>query len=597
MRRHVLLWLCAALPSASAACTTAEGAQAACKAAEPGDDPALLQVTRRQAAGALGQERGSSSIIDSVPNLIREAQNLGLQVVQCAVLAGEEDPCAQYIQAYFQGAMPTPPGSNIPNYSSALDHPSNAAFIVQRDSSKGRAVADVMEYIGLCKRYGVTPIIKSSGSSFGRWSSYGKVPFVLQPNHFEVDYERNTVTLDSAHKLYDIYSRLERLFWWRSWEDSHLLVGGNCAQVSLGGFLQGAGHSAFSRAFGMASDSVLSAEVVLANTSLVTADEVSHPELFWALRGGGGGNWGVVVSFTLQLRPYPNGIQFYFGVLPYSPAYVRAYSDFWTDPATSNSSTMYLLFMPSLTTGFDKLLSPSSLPAGVTATEAHDVSATIRAASTPGFGNGFLIYMFISIDTQEAAEATWTALETKWLAAVPSVQSVRPALKLNRLTQLQYDFLWNLVTPWGLDASKYFENMMFVQGSGMFTRAGDREAHILHSSADSVGVTGLIPLGGAVAEKSSNATAFPWRHASFIFDIELDAAHADRSLSVIRSLYELPSFVGNFMAYLGVSEPVGDFPGWPERYYGNNLQKALRVKKTYDSEALFAFPYGISNAG
>ena len=69
-----------------------------------------------------------------------------------------------------------------------------------------------------------------------------------------------------------------------------------------GGWLQGGGLGPLDRALGLGIDNALSFEVVLASGELVTADACSQPDLFWALRGGGGGNWGVVVSATSKVH-------------------------------------------------------------------------------------------------------------------------------------------------------------------------------------------------------------------------------------------------------------------------------------------------------
>lgn len=79
------------------------------------------------------------------------------------------------------------------------------------------------------------------------------------------------------------------------------VVSGECATVGLaGGFTQGGGHSALSTTFGLAADQTLSFDVVTANGDIVTASATENSDLYWALSGGGGGTYGVVVSMTVR---------------------------------------------------------------------------------------------------------------------------------------------------------------------------------------------------------------------------------------------------------------------------------------------------------
>ncbi|KAI8073841.1 hypothetical protein BC940DRAFT_329401 [Gongronella butleri] len=78
---------------------------------------------------------------------------------------------------------------------------------------------------------------------------------------------------------------------------------------TVGGWMQGSGYGVLSNTFGVASDLALEYKVVLADGSLVVANECQHPDLFWALRGGGGGTFGVVVEATAKVIEGPLHLQ------------------------------------------------------------------------------------------------------------------------------------------------------------------------------------------------------------------------------------------------------------------------------------------------
>ncbi|KAL2759357.1 hypothetical protein ACRALDRAFT_1025952 [Sodiomyces alcalophilus JCM 7366] len=85
------------------------------------------------------------------------------------------------------------------------------------------------------------------------------------------------------------------------------VVTGECATVGLaGGFTQGGGHSALSTAFGLAADQTLAFHVVTADGRTVTASPTENEDLYWALSGGGGGTFGVVVGMVVRAYPAEN---------------------------------------------------------------------------------------------------------------------------------------------------------------------------------------------------------------------------------------------------------------------------------------------------
>jgi hypothetical protein len=80
-------------------------------------------------------------------------------------------------------------------------------------------------------------------------------------------------------------------------------IGAAHSSVSVaGGWSQSGGHAALSSYYGLGSDQMLEYKVVTADGKLLVANAVSNPDMFWALRGGGGGTFGVVVEATMKVR-------------------------------------------------------------------------------------------------------------------------------------------------------------------------------------------------------------------------------------------------------------------------------------------------------
>src|SRR4029079_10433372 len=100
------------------------------------------------------------------------------------------------------------------------------------------------------------------------------------------------------------------------------------------------------RRYGLTIDNLVAADVVLANGEQVRASEDEHPDLFWALRGGGG-NFGVVTSFTY--RAHPLGPDVFAGTLIYErarwPEALRAYAA-WTAGLPDDLTTLVTFMVP-----------------------------------------------------------------------------------------------------------------------------------------------------------------------------------------------------------------------------------------------------------
>jgi FAD/FMN-containing dehydrogenase len=82
--------------------------------------------------------------------------------------------------------------------------------------------------------------------------------------------------------------------------------GGGCATVGVAGLIQSGGFGSFSKGYGSAAAGLLEAEIVTADGVVRIANACTNPDLFWAIKGGGGGSWGVVTRLTLRTRELPD---------------------------------------------------------------------------------------------------------------------------------------------------------------------------------------------------------------------------------------------------------------------------------------------------
>ena len=123
-------------------------------------------------------------------------------------------------------------------------------------------------------------------------------------------------------------------------------LAGRCATVGVTGYTLGGGAGWLSRTFGFAADSVVRAEVVTADGRLVTASADEHPDLFWALRGGGG-NFGIVTSLEFTLYPADrvfSGMSLY--PLERAPETLAAYGSWALDEPEGMNSAVLLMRLP-----------------------------------------------------------------------------------------------------------------------------------------------------------------------------------------------------------------------------------------------------------
>jgi len=103
-------------------------------------------------------------------------------------------------------------------------------------------------------------------------------------------------------------------------QSAKYVQGGGCTTVGVAGLIQSGGFGSFSKHYGLAAGNLLEAEIVTADGKIRVANASTNPDLFWALKGGGGGSFGVVSRVTVRLHELPQ----FFGVTNFT---IKAASD------------------------------------------------------------------------------------------------------------------------------------------------------------------------------------------------------------------------------------------------------------------------------
>lgn len=158
---------------------------------------------------------------------------------------------------------------------------------------------DVIKAVNYARKHNIEVSIRSGGHNGAGLAlvNDGLVIDLSEMKDIQIDPDQSTAKIQPGNTLSDIDKATH--------EHGLALPSGIIGTTGIGGITLGGGLGYLSRKGGLTIDNLMEAEVVLASGELITANESPHSDLFWALRGGGG-NFGVAVSFTFNLIPVKN---------------------------------------------------------------------------------------------------------------------------------------------------------------------------------------------------------------------------------------------------------------------------------------------------
>jgi FAD/FMN-containing dehydrogenase len=408
-----------------------------------------------------------------------------------------------------------------------------------------RGTADVVAAVNFARDNGVLVAVRGGGHNVaGHASCDGGLVIDLSPMHAVlVDPERQLVRAQGGAQLGDLDTETQVY--------GLAVPAGVVSTTGVGGLTLGGGTGWQTRKRGLSIDNLRSVEIVTADGRVRVASEDEHPDLFWAVRGGGG-NFGVVTTFEFQA--YEVGPIVWvcapFYPLADSPAVLRAFRDFMADAPPEFGAALLFWSVPALSPWYPQehhgkacvipfLVYNGDLGEGVRLT------APLRNLGTP--------YV------DHSRGMPWTALQTMFDPYVPAG-----------------------------DQQYYWKNLFL-------TSAGDEVLDDLADIAATIPSTYtylvMQPIGGALNKVAADATAWGNRDVNYMFEFDSmwrDPAEADTNIEWTRRQWEALQKHSTGGLYV-------NFPGFGEegeslvrRAVGDkNYEQLAAVKAVYDPTNMF----------
>ncbi|WP_437957130.1 FAD-binding oxidoreductase [Sorangium sp. So ce119] len=361
-----------------------------------------------------------------------------------------------------------------------------------------------------------------------------------------VDRERGVAVVGAGADLITVYDALGQV--------GVTLPAGSCPTVGIAGLTLGGGFGLLSRALGLTCDSLLAVEMVTADGEVIRADERENQDLLWACQGGGGGNFGVVTSFTFKTHPVSE---------------VSIFRISWPWGELTSVLEAWQAFAPFTDERLTCILK-------LTARSAGEISCVGQM-----LGTGEELYRTIQpLLSMRAAVPTSVSIETlPHLNAVGQLGGIGsdPDRWTVHQRQAQASFK---------NASAYAYDRFGAEAIAALTAE-------LSRAPSARCLVQLDAYGGAVGRVAPDATAFPHRRALWSLQYQAywnAAAEEKANVAWVERVRRamLPHTRGAYINYIDA-----ELEDWLTAYYGANVARLAAIKARYDPREVFRFPRSI----
>lgn len=425
--------------------------------------------------------------------------------------------------------------------------PFNKRFAATTPSGVVRVAdtADVQRAITWAREEGVDIVARSGGHSYAGYSvNTGLVIDLSAMNVVFADGSTGIVTVAGGAGMADVYAAIQ--------PHEMAFALGNGASVGIAGLTLGGGCGAMSRAFGLTADALVATTLVTADGEIVRCDAHENPDLFWACRGGGGGNFGINVSFTFQARPVPDCSTY---LLLWDRADAPKVLSVLQETVRRAPDEFAARLGVSKANGSETVVSAIGQHLGPAA-ELREILDPVLSVARP-------------VREHIADRTYWQAKDDLLHETSEGAFAVRTNIVTRPLPDEAIATLLGHVERW--------------PGSG---------------NPDGGGAA-LFSWGGAINRVAATDTAFAHRDALFLLSMDTSWAQDDDPAVVSanqRWLAELAEALSPYVsdgAYQNFIDP--DRADWRTAYYGANYPRLVEIKERVDPDRVFTFEQSIGS--
>jgi FAD/FMN-containing dehydrogenase len=410
-----------------------------------------------------------------------------------------------------------------------------------------RVVASSPQAVGSTIRWaagnGVSFAIRSGGHSYEGFSQNADLVIdVRGMAAVQLAADKKSVSIGSGASLGSVYKALE--------PSDRAIPAGTCFPVGVAGHSLGGGFGLLGRPFGLACDSVLSMEVVDASGQILNVSDKENPDLFWALRGGGNGSFGVVTKFNFRTSVVN---------------LVAKFAITWKKPV-AQAAKIVLAWQEWL----------DNLPPAVT--------CTLHLTKEPGG----LIQVHIaglSVDSQTRLTAELKRLQ--------KLAGSADMLSTSTLTFARAATIFNGGGP-------PYESVLMKGKSDYVTAAMSEQGvlTLLNGLQKAPGEIAILldSYGGAINKVATDATAFVHRGTTkyliqYFMQWESPAA-TNANIAMMQALYAAMRAYVSGQSYVNYCDlDLGE--GYAKAYWGDNLPRLAKIKSAFDPKNIFRHPQSV----